>query len=68
MLREEHRLRVFGKRVLKRIFGPQREKLAGDWIRLHNEYLYNLQASPNISGENKQRRMRWTGHIARIER
>jgi hypothetical protein len=47
-LRSEHRLRVFKNRVLRRIFGPEREEVAGGWRRLHNEELHNLDASPNI--------------------
>jgi hypothetical protein len=47
-LKEEHRLRVFDIRVLRRIFGPKREEVAGDWRRLHNEELHNLYTSPNI--------------------
>jgi hypothetical protein len=47
-LREEHRLKVFENRVLRRIFGPKREEVAGDWRRLHSEELHNLYASPNI--------------------
>jgi hypothetical protein len=47
-LKEEHRLRVFGNRVLRRIFGPKRVKVAGDWRRLHNEELHNVYASPNV--------------------
>jgi hypothetical protein len=47
-LREEHRLRVTENWVLRRIFGPQREKVAGGWRRLHNEELHNLYASSNI--------------------
>jgi hypothetical protein len=47
---EEHRLRVLENRELRRIFGPKREKVAGDWRRLHNEELHNLCTSPNISG------------------
>jgi hypothetical protein len=46
-LREEHRFRVFENRVLRRMFGPKREEVAGGWRRLHNEELHNL-ASPNI--------------------
>jgi hypothetical protein len=47
-LKEEHRLRVLENRVLKRIFGPKREEVAGGWRRLHNEKLHKLYASPNI--------------------
>jgi hypothetical protein len=47
-LRDEHKVRVFENRVLSRIFGPQREDLAGGWRTLHNEELHNLNASPNI--------------------
>jgi hypothetical protein len=45
---EEHRLRVFENRVLRRIFGPKRKEVAGDWRSLHDEKLHNLYASPNI--------------------
>jgi hypothetical protein len=47
-LREEHILRVFENRVLRRIFGPRRDKVTGDWRKLHNEELHNLYSSPNI--------------------
>jgi hypothetical protein len=47
-LGEEHRLRVFENRVLRRIFGPKREEVAGGWRRLHNEELHNFYASSNI--------------------
>jgi hypothetical protein len=59
-LREEHRLRVFGNRVLRRICGLKREEGAGDWRRLHNEELRNLYTSENIIRVIKSRKMRWT--------
>jgi hypothetical protein len=64
-LREEHRLRVFENRVLRRIFGPRRDEVTGDWRRLHNEELNDLYSSPNIRVI-KSRRMRWTGNVARM--
>jgi hypothetical protein len=66
-LREEHRLRVFEKRVLRRIFGPKRDEVTGDWRKLHNEELQNFYSSPNIIRMIKSRRMRWAGHVARME-
>jgi hypothetical protein len=65
-LREEHRLRVFENRVLRRIFGPKREEVAGEWRRLHNEELNDLYSSPNITRVVKSRRMRRAGHVARM--
>jgi hypothetical protein len=47
-LREEHCLRVFGNRVLRRTFGPEREEITVDWRKLHNEELHNMSSSPNI--------------------
>jgi hypothetical protein len=47
-LREEHRLRVFKNRVLRRIFGPNRDEVTGEWRKLHNEELHNLYSSPDI--------------------
>jgi len=47
-LREEHRLKLLENRVLRRIFGPKREEVAGGWTRLHNEELHNLYASQNV--------------------
>jgi hypothetical protein len=58
-LREEHTLRVFENRVLRRIFGPKRDEVTGDWIKLHNEELHNLYSSPSIIKVTKSKRMRW---------
>jgi hypothetical protein len=65
-LREEHRLRVFENRVLRRIFGPTRDEVTGEWRKLHNEELHNLYSSPDIIRQVKLRRMRWAGHVARM--
>jgi hypothetical protein len=54
-------------RVLRRIFGPKREEVAGGWRRLHDEDLHKLYASPNIVRVIKPRRIRWAGHVARME-
>jgi hypothetical protein len=58
-LREEYRLRVFENRVLRRIFGPKREEVAGEWRRLHYRELYGLCFSPNIIRVIKIRILRW---------
>jgi hypothetical protein len=65
---EEHRLRVFENRVLRRIFGLKRDEVTGRWIKLHNEELRDLYSSPSIIRIIKSRRMRWAGHVARMER
>jgi hypothetical protein len=65
-LREEHRLRVFENRVLRRIFGPKRDDVTGEWRKLYNEELHNLHSSPDIIRQVKSRRMRWAGHVARM--
>ena len=65
-LREEFRLRVFEIRILRRIFGPKRDE-NGEWRRLHNEEIHSLYRSPNIVRVIKPRRLRWAGHVARME-
>jgi hypothetical protein len=61
-LREEHRLRVFENRVLRRIFGPKREE-DRSWRKFYNDEIHNLYSSPNISKVIKSRRMKWVGHV-----
>jgi hypothetical protein len=61
-LREERRLRVFENRVLRRVFGPKRDKVTEEWRKLHND----LYCSPNIVRVIKSRTMRWAGHVARM--
>jgi hypothetical protein len=63
-LREENRLRVFENRVLRRIFGPKRDEVTGEWRKLHSEELHILYSSPSIIRQIKSRRMRWAGHVA----
>jgi hypothetical protein len=65
-LREEHKLRVFKNRVLRRIFGPKRAGVTGGWRKLHNEELHDLYSSPSIIRIIKSRRMRWAGHMVRM--
>jgi hypothetical protein len=65
---EEHRLRVFEKRMLRRICGSKRNEVTGSCRKLHNEEFRNLYFSPSIIKMFKSRRMRWAGHVARIGR
>jgi hypothetical protein len=65
-LREEHRLRVFVNKVLRGIFGPKSGEVTGRWRRLHNEELRDLYSSPSIIRIIKTRRMRRSGHVARM--
>jgi hypothetical protein len=65
-LREECRLRVFESRVRRRIFGPKRDEVTGEWRKLHNEERNDLYSSPDIVWVTKLRRMKWAGHVARV--
>ena len=68
-LLEEHKLGVFENTVQRRIFKrPKRDKITGEWRRLHNEELHDLYPSTNIIRVIKSRSMRWTGHVVRIRR
>jgi hypothetical protein len=62
-LKEEHRLRVFENRILRKIFGPKRNGVVGKWRKVHNEELHNLYFSLSIIRVIKSRRMRWTGRV-----
>jgi hypothetical protein len=57
---------VSENRVLRRIFGPKRDEVTGEWRKLHNEELHNLYSSPDIIRQVKSRRMMWAGHMARM--
>jgi len=57
---------VFENSVLRRIFGPKRDEVTGEWWKLHNEELNDLHCSPNIVRVIKSRRMRWVGHVVRM--
>ena len=58
---------MFENRVLRRIFGSKRDGVTGQWRKLHNEELNEMYCSPNIVRVIKWRRMRWAGHVARME-
>jgi hypothetical protein len=69
-LKEKHRLRVSENRVLGRIFGPKRDeiRIIGGWREVRNEELHSLYSSPNIIRMIMSRRMKWSGHVARMGR
>jgi len=64
-LREERRLRVSENMVLRRVFGPKRDRVKGEWRKLHNGERRDLYSLPNIVQVVKSRRMKWAGHVAR---
>ena len=66
-LKEEHRLRVFENKILRKIFGGKRNEITGEWRKLHNAKLHALYSSPNIIRSLKSRRLRWAGHVACME-
>jgi len=66
-LREKLRLRVSEYKVLRRMFGPKKDEVTGEWRKLNNEELNDMYCSPNIVRVIKSRTMRWAGHVARME-
>jgi hypothetical protein len=68
VLREEHRLRMFENRVLRRVFASKRDEVTGEWRILYNEELHDLYSSSSIIRIMKARRMRWEGNVARMGR
>jgi hypothetical protein len=65
-LKEEHLLRVYDNKMLRRICVPKRDEVTGGWRKLHNEALRDLYSSPSIIRIIRSRRMRWAGHVARM--
>ena len=65
-LADKHKLRVFENKVLRKIYGPKRDEMTGEWRRLHNEELHGLYDSPDVVRIMKSRRLRWAGHVARM--
>jgi len=66
MVREERRLRVFENRVLRRLFGPKKGEVTGEWRKQHNEELNELYCSPNVFRVKKSKRIKWAEHVARM--
>ena len=65
-MRDERNLRVFENMVWRRIFGPRRDEVTGEWRRFYGDELNDLYCSHNIVRVIKSRRMRWAGHVARM--
>jgi hypothetical protein len=65
-LKEEHRLRMFENRVLRRIYDPKRDEVTRDWRKLHNEELHTFYSSSNTIRMIKLRGMKRAGHVARM--
>ena len=65
-LADEHKLRVFENKGLRKIYGPKRDEMTGEWRRLHNEELHGLYDSPDVVRIMKSRRLRWAGYVARM--
>jgi hypothetical protein len=65
-VREDHRLRMVENRVLRRVFGPKRDEVTGEWRKLHNEELHDFYSSLSIIRITKSKRMRWAGHVAQV--
>ena len=66
-MREEHRLKVFENKVLRKIFGAKKDEIIGEWRKLHNAELHALYSPSNIIRSLKSRRLRWAGHVAHVE-
>jgi hypothetical protein len=66
ILKEEHRLRLFANRVLRRMFGQKKNEVTGVWRQLHNEELRDLYSSPSIIRIIKSRWIKWADHVARM--
>jgi hypothetical protein len=66
-IRDENRPSVFEKRVLRRIFRRKKVEVTGEWRKFHSGELHNLFSSPDTISQIKSRRMRWAGHVARME-
>jgi hypothetical protein len=65
-LKEEHKLRVFENRVLRRIFGLKRDRVTGRWRKLHNDDMHDLYSSPSIIRIIKSRGTRRVGHVTQM--